>query len=182
MYASENGIISINVADMHNIAKVLQNDAAGRISTIVFVDDLIGSGGTAFEGLEQLNAHCGQVLVDKSIRIVVAAICGREEGRLDLIKRTTSALPFKTDVYLCDTIDQANECFSSQSKLFADESESARAKEIAYTYGVRLQKKHPLGYQGGELLVVFHDTCPNNSLPILWCYKENVWEPLFRRY
>jgi hypothetical protein len=57
------------------------------------------------------------------------------------------------------------------------------AKEIVLIYGKKIVKNAPLGRKDGQLLVVFPDNCPNNSLPILWKTGTSSfpWTPLFGR-
>ena len=83
---------------------------------------------------------------------------------------------------MCDILNDSNRCFTNESLIFEDATIKQRAREVAQTYGVKLQRKQPLGFDGGQLLIVFCDTCPNNSLPVLWCSSEPSWTPLFRRH
>lgn len=182
MYAAENKVISTNVASLEDIPRSLDQDHEQRISTIVFIDDIIASGGSIIDGIENLNRRCGEILRRRNIKVVVATICGLESGREAIERKVESEIPFKVEIYICDTLDDSNRCFTDNSLVFDDQGERQRAKEIAQRHGVKLQKKQPLGFDGGQLLIVFKDTCPNNSLPILWCHVESLWTPLFRRY
>ena len=60
-----------------------------------------------------------------------------------------------------------------------------RARELAYRYGSMLERKQPLGWKDSQALVVFYNTVPNNSLPILYktglVNHEVPWYPLFPR-
>lgn len=182
MYAAENKVISTNVASLEDIPKSLEQDHEQRISAIVFIDDIIASGGSIIDGIENLNRICGETIGKRNIKVVIATICGLESGREAIERKVESEIPFKVEIYICDTLDDSNRCFTDNSLVFDDEGERRRAKEIAQRYGVKLQKRQPLGFDGGQLLVVFKDTCPNNSLPILWCHVESSWTPLFRRH
>lgn len=61
-----------------------------------------------------------------------------------------------------------------------------KARKIAETIGASLEKRHPLGWEDSEALVVFPDNTPNNTLPILWKAGAKVdgkeWHPLFPRH
>jgi len=185
MYASENKIISTNVSSLENIPKALDQDHEQRISVIVFIDDIIGSGGSIINGIEDLNRICGETIGRRNIKVVIATICGLESGREAIERKVESEIPFKVEIYICDTLNDSNRCFTDNSLVFDDEGERRRAKEIAHKYGVKLQKKQPLGFDGGQLIIAFEDACPNNSLPILWCHTESstfIWTPLFKRH
>lgn len=182
MYAAENKVITTNVASLEDIPKSLDQDHEQRISAIVFIDDIIASGGSIIDGIEHLNRICGETIGRRDIKVVIATVCGLESGREAIERRIGAGIPFKVEIYICDALDDSNRCFTEYSLVFDDDGERQRAKEIAQKYGVKLQKKIPLGFDGGQLLVVFKDTCPNNSLPIFWCHVESSWTPLFRRH
>lgn len=183
LYATENSVISHNVASLEDIPKSLDpdQDPDQRISAIVFIDDIIGSGGSIINGIEKLNQICGETIGRRNIKVVIATVCGLESGREAIERKVESEIPFKVEIYICDILNDSHRCFTDNSLVFDDEVERKRAKEIASKYGRKLEKKSPLGFDGGQLLIVFHDTCPNNSLPILRCL-ESSWIPLFRRH
>lgn len=181
MYASENNIISTNVASLEDIPQALEKDKDMRISALVFIDDIIASGGSIIAGINKLNQLCGEMIAARNIKVVIAAICGLESGK-ENIENKNSEVPFEFEIYTCDTLNNSNRCFTDESSFFEDDSEKRKAKEIVRKYGTKLQKKQPLGFDEGQLLVVFYDTCPNNSLPILWYSSEALWSPLFRRH
>lgn len=182
MYAVENSIISSNVSSFEDIPKNLEQDKNKRISALVFIDDIVASGGSVIDGLEKLNQKCGRLLADRNIKVVVATLCGLDSGREAIEKKVSLEIPFKVEIYMCDLLDDSDRCFTDKSSIFEDKTEREKAKEIAQRYGIKLQKRQPLGFDGGQLLVVFADTCPNNSLPILWYCSESLWTPLFRRH
>jgi hypothetical protein len=179
LYASENKIFSENVSSLEDIDKFISKDKEKRITRLVFIDDIVGSGNTIIEGLQDLNRRCGETLKSSDIRVIVANICGLESGR-ESIEAIKPDLYFDFDIYICDVLNNSDRCFSEESSIFTLE-ERKTARDIVQKYGSKLQKKQPLGYADGQLLIVFRDTCPNNSLPILWDKKE-FWMPLFRRH
>lgn len=179
MYATENKIISTNVASLNDI--YISLDKNTRISTLVFIDDIIASGGSIIDGLKTLNKTCGEAIYKRNIKVVIATVCGLESGK-EAIEKQALQLPFNVEVYICDTLNDSNRCFTEESSFFENELDRNKAKEIALKYGTKIQKRNPLGYDEGQLIVVFPDTCPNNSLPILWCSSDPSWFPLFRRH
>jgi hypothetical protein len=168
---------SSNIVELEKIANVLGKNE--RVNAIVFVEDIIASGGTTVEGLRQLNNICGDLLSTRKIKVVASAICGFQDG-IDLIESEAKKLPFQAEVFICDLLAEEDQCFSSKSKVFDCDRTRSEAQQIAYNYGYKLVSKMPLGYQGNQLLITFHETCPNNSLPILWA-KQSTWKALFSR-
>src|SRR6266542_2575492 len=75
-----------------------------------------------------------------------------------------------------------NRCPAGGVGFWCNESERDRARALCTRLGTGLYK-HALGFGGQGLLLVFPDTCPNNSLPILFAGRAgaNAWNPLFPR-
>ena len=182
IYAKENNIPVNNVVPRDHIQVVLNDN--NQISAIVFVDDIIASGDSVRGYLNELNELCGKLIRDKQLMILVCAVCGHRRG-LDKVQDAAAdaLLSEQVRIVVGDILDETNQCFSNQSEVFTSPGERDKAKDIAEEYGRKLVKNAPLGYNDGQLLVVFHDNCPNNTLPILW--KESTgkikWRPLFRR-
>jgi hypothetical protein len=78
--------------------------------------------------------------------------------------------------------DEEDRCFSNNSRIFPDPEEREGFQrfciEVASKYFPGLKGENRIGFNGVASLVVFADTVPNNSLPILW-YDSSKWKPLF---
>ena len=178
-YANENEVFHENVIDLRDIGETLNKDREGRVQAIVFVDDIVATGTTAIENLQTLDRHCGRDIMKKQVKVVLGFICGQKEG-IDKVESEIANLQFTASCYVCDPLDK---CFDEDSNIFSSKAELRKAKEITLQYGKLLQKNHPLGYEDSQLLVVFPDNCPNNTLPILSKKQtsKTKWTPLFRR-
>ena len=180
IYATENHIFVDNEIHLDHIPNALE--ANSDIKAIVFVDDIIASGSSAVEFLNQLNTMCGGLIRDKQVTVFIFAICALHTGK-EKLENAIKKVPFDAEVVVNDLLTEADQCFTDQSEVFSSPSERDRAKQIALEYGGQLEKRQPLGYKDSQLLVAFYDNCPNNTLPILRKEStENVkWMPLFKR-
>ncbi len=71
--------------------------------------------------------------------------------------------------------------FSEESDAFLNEADRVEARGIAESYGKRLQRKWPLGHKDVQAALVFDESCPNGTLPILWDTRSG-WPALFPRH
>lgn len=125
-------------------------------STIIFVDDLIGTGEQATEYiLNKLN-----LLINPSNKPILLTICATKEG-VDKIKDNTN---FEI-IYGVELTEDSHQYYSSENRYF-----SRREKEKIVFINNLLKKEGAADYDRG-LLIAFHYSTPNNSMPILW--KEN---------
>jgi hypothetical protein len=180
MYAQENEVSSQNVAEFAEISRYLSSDDG--LKGIVFVDDIIASGQTVIECIDSLERECGDVLARRQIRVFIGSICAFSGG-VDAVEQRSGTLRFEVEVAPCDLRSESDRCFSESSAVFTSAADREKAKEIVLIYGKKIVKNAPLGRKDGQLLVVFPDNCPNNSLPILWKTgtSSSPWTPLFGR-
>ncbi|MBI1930750.1 ATP-binding protein [Candidatus Poribacteria bacterium] len=180
IYAIENKIAVDNVAWLQSIPEALEKNE--RIKAIVFIDDIIASGDSAVEFLDNLNSTCGELIAETQTKVFISAICGFRIG-VEKLEAAIEKIPFDAEVIVSDILTEVDQCFSEESEIFPSAVDRGKAKQIALAYGKKIQSKQPLGYQDSQLLVVFHDNCPNNTLPILWSRATGkiTWTPLFER-
>ena len=79
-----------------------------------------------------------------------------------------------------DELGDEGKAFSENSPIFVDEAERERARSLAEAKGVQLFRRNPLGFRDTQATIVFYQSCPNNTLPILWS-ANGEWVPLFPR-
>jgi hypothetical protein len=176
LYADEVNIYAANVVDPARLPQVLAERE--EVRTLAFMDDFVGTGGTAQAGLQQLRDRCGHLLDDR--RLVFVAMTGFVDAR-SRVQEFADGLGLCADVHLCDPLTDADRVFSDASRLFPDPGDRAAAHDIAHGMGVRLDSRRPLGHGDSQATVVFDEACPNNSLPILWERKAG-FQPLFPRW
>lgn len=177
LFAEENEIYYENVVERGKLSAVLTSGKS--IQAVVFVDDFVGTGNAACEYFEKLAADCGQVLRSRDIKAYFVVLCGFQTA-ISKVEERLQQLELPITIHVCDPLDDSAHCFSEASYVFTDVIARQKAKDIASTFGLRLQQSMPLGYGNCEAVVVFADSCPNDSLPILWDRSSN-WAPLFER-
>ncbi|WP_158848098.1 AAA family ATPase [Algibacter sp. L1A34] len=150
-----------------------------NINSLVFVDDFVGSGNSIIENLKPILLVNKDEIKKRNIIVIIGVITGFEEAKHKILKFAKKE-EFAIEVKLLDPLNNNDKCFDDNSLIYPKPIEREKAKRICEKIGVKLEKRHPLGYGNCQATVVFPTTCPNNSLPILW--KETTdWKPLFKR-
>ena len=140
---------------------------------VVFVDDIVGSGGSVISALSVDDKLRSEVLQEakKGNVFIVAAVIMRN-GR-DYVKSKIPGVNIVGDVQ-CKGFDPHENLFGSYFK-------TKNVREMCYKYGIQLYKEYPLGYENTQSLVLMQHSSPNNSIPILWSnnkYNGKEWIPL----
>lgn len=149
------------------------------LNALIFIDDFIGSGNSIIENLKEFADNYGELILEKKLIVIIGVITGFLEGKY-LIEKCINELGLPISIIILDPLDNSNKVFDNESAIFTKPNERERTKKICYDIGLDLEKKHPLGYDNCQATVVFPNTCPNNSLPVLW-KKTKSWIPLFER-
>ena len=150
-----------------------------RPVTVAFVDDLIGSGGTAASGLDQALESI-PALTRKNVEVRVVALAGLASG-VSKVEDRLSELGLTGDVLVADRLDEEDRLFADESRAFPDAAERLRARAVLEEVGRNLEPRAPLGHGGAQLAVVFSHSCPNNTATALWKESDD-WRPLFPRH
>ncbi len=179
LYADENGIYYKNIVERSKLSEVL-SEIEGK-KALVFIDDFIGSGGSARGYCERLAKECGPTLRDPDLNTYFVAVTGFQESQSE-VESTLADLDLPVDVHICDPLDSSARCFGENSRFFPDDDVRLRAMRVAQEHGARIVRLNPLGYGDCQTAIVFPNSCPNNNLPILWAESEEpLWRPLFKR-
>ena len=101
-----------------------------QIKAIVFVDDIIGSGGSTVKSLNQLNRLCGSLIRDEEVKVFILAICGLHIGT-EKLEDAINRVLFDAEVIVSDCLTQADQCFTDQSKIFNSSEDQNKAEKIA---------------------------------------------------
>lgn len=179
LYWNSNGIFVERAVDPEKLPNAIVDQEDVR--AIVVVDDFIGTGRQAAGDLEPLLRGIAAAASGQEAIVIYLCVSGWAQAAERLERKVNTPGRPLTLVRIIDPLDSADLLFSGQSRAFADEAERVRAEEIASRYGASIQKRQPLGYGGLGVAIAFEYSCPNTTLPILWCEKRK-WMPLFPRH
>lgn len=177
LYVDENSIYYRNIIERNKLCEVIKSKHSFK--ALVFIDDFIGTGDSASGYFRGLFKDCEATLKNTSLKIFFIVVSGFQKAQSKVINECKRK-GLNVEVHICDPLDESARAFSDKSKIFPKEQERLDAKNICQKYGSTLVKKYPLGYGDCQATVVFEDSCPNNTLPILWA-KSKDWMPLFPR-
>lgn len=176
LFASENRIATDSVQPLDALESLIQG--SNTIQRLVIVDDFCGTGGTIINGLDKAK-HLLHMANEAGIQIVVVALVGFSAAR-DAIEEYIENNGLDAHVYFCDELGDEHKAFSDKSLIFPDAADRERARSMVEAKGVQLFRQHPLGFRDTQATIVFYQSCPNNTLPILWSANQD-WIPLFPR-
>lgn len=149
---------------------------------VAIVDDFSGTGETMLKGLRKFKAAVGAEVWDRYVyegRIGVFIMFAFPEA-LGVIRGEFPDIDIHSATMFGDELRACND----QASIFPTEDERVFAQDVVQQVGRELVPSAPLGYGSMGVLVVFHNTVPNNTLPIFWSggsVQERPWKPLFPR-
>jgi len=177
LYADENNIYYENIVVREKLAEALTKKQG--LNALVFIDDFIGTGDSASIYFEELAKECKEIFQRNGLRIFFIAVCGFQES-LTRIEDALAKLGLPVEVHICDSLEESAKAFTDKSLIFPNEAERIKARSICYDHGISLAKNNPLGYGECQATIVFENSCPDNTLPIIWTDVKD-WIPLFPR-
>lgn len=149
---------------------------------VVIVDDFAGTGETLVKGLRKFKEKTATDVWDtytKERRLFVYIMYAFPEA-LEAVRNQFPGIEVVAATVLGDELRACDD----GAGIFENEAERNFAKEVLQQIGRELSPSAPLGHGGIGALVIFHNTTPNNTLPIFWSggsVGERPWKPLFPR-
>jgi len=150
--------------------------------SIIFIDDIIGSGDQFKEFFEnnmmQDTGTKKEILSQfKEAHIIYFVVVATEQG----INYITQETPLKRENIKCGYLlpkffDPNNPIWDKTTPITREE-----CLRICEEYGKKLWPEYPLGFLDSQLLVAYQDHTPDNTLPILWWKNNGDWNPLLKR-
>ena len=148
---------------------------------LLVADDFAASGESLVKGLKRLYADNGEII--KQYANEGRVLCYSLFGLADALDRLKEEFP-DVDVAFMQCFGDEVRALSPEAGIFERDEERAFAEEMLIQVGRELVSQFPLGFGSMGLLVCFHNTIPNNTLPVFWSngtVAEKPWEPLFPR-
>jgi len=168
-------------------AKEVSNWLKSRLDSdplLVLVDDFSGTGSTISKGIRNWKAELrdSAAALEKLLSQgrVMLAVLYAFGGALDELHKLDSRIR----IFCANTLGPEVLAFDPDANIFESSDEIRFAHEVMMQIGRELTPQNPLGYGDQAGLVVFHNTVPNNTLPIFWSngrVNELSWKPLFSR-
>jgi hypothetical protein len=182
-YAEENLISTQCVIGQTDFARRTQEleRERGPLTGIVIVDDVVATGGSLQTNLRNFLA-ANPTISERKIPVIIVVLFATASGEQFLREAMIAEMGTNIDLRVCEHIEKTLQAFGDHEG-WASETEAEHAHSLVRALGARIYKNHPLGYGDLGLLLIFPQTAPNNSLPILHSQAKGPdrWDPLFLR-
>lgn len=150
---------------------------------LVVVDDFAGSGKAATDDLRRLmqkleNSSALSAYLDER-RILCLFLYAFPEA-IEKLNREYRKVQFIS----ANVFDDDVRALDGNAGIFENEGELKYARAMLLQIGRELASQNPLGFDDMGALVCFHNTIPDNTLPIFWSngtVNGKPWKPLFPR-
>lgn len=148
---------------------------------LVVVDDFAGTGNTLAKGLERLWSTDPDLF--SGLAEEGRVVCCLQTAFPEAIRRVKRKFP-RVGLLPMTTFDDEVRALAPEAAIFEEEAERKYAEEMILQIGRQLVPQNPLGFGNMAALVSFHNTIPNNTLPIFWSAGKvngREWQPLLPR-
>jgi len=158
-------------------------DHVDRDALFLIVDDFAGTGSTLCGGLRRLLAQSSAaepLAAFQSERRVLCCIPYAFPEALEKLKGPFPDIEF----FAAHVFGEEVRAFDEGAGIFDCRDDLKFGQEVMLQMGRELCPRNPLGFGNMGGLVAFHNTVPNNSMPIFWSngtVNDRQWKPLFPR-
>jgi hypothetical protein len=149
------------------------------------VDDIVATGKYWANAFSSFVHQYRRTLSAVNVPINLIALTATNKGEQYVRDEIAKIDWLDADLRVCESLLDENFAFAEDNGIWESHEEAQEAIALCRDLGAKIYQNNPLGFGNQGLLVVFPDTCPNNTLPILHSYaKEGSrtdWFPLFPR-
>jgi hypothetical protein len=155
------------------------------VSAITIVDDLIATGGTLSRKLPVFVRENEAALKELKVPLIGISITATDVGQ-EKVREAMEEFPWLDfELRACQPLTDQLFAFRQGNSIWRNANDFDRAYALCSDLGAHIYPESPLGYGDQGLLVVFPETCPNNTLPIIHSSSrreaKRKWVPLFPR-
>jgi hypothetical protein len=150
---------------------------------VLVVDDFAGTGSTISKGLKKFFDQRGieevREIFLREGRILCYLLFSFPEA-VEKLRKEYPQVRFISVKVFGDEV----KALDPNAGIFENEDEISFAKEMLIQIGRELDPQYPLGFGDTGALICFHNTIPNNTLPIFWrsgTVSDKPWRALFPR-
>jgi AAA+ ATPase superfamily predicted ATPase len=186
-FAEENQIPVRSIITPGKFTSLLNTHVSrhGSLAAIVIVDDIVATGHTLVTKLTKFVRENELKLKEVGKPLCAIALAGCDSG----VSRVAEAMQefgwLDFELRVCEPLLPRSFAFDPDNGIWGHKDDLERAKSLCRDLGVNIYPDAPFGYGDQGLLIVFPDTCPNNTLPIIHSPARpdaaRKWLPLFPR-
>ena len=149
----------------------------------VLADDFVGSGETLAKLFRREPKWAPGLLQDyKSSELRVLVVAGFEDGIRSARSAMSEAAARRSRIITAKLFREQDTCFDATSSILTNDTQREAFRrfclDAAREYFPTMNPRMRLGFGKLGSLVIFFNTVPNNTLPILW-HTTGRWFPLF---
>jgi hypothetical protein len=169
--------------DLSADPSIWPNLSARGVRHVILADDFVGSGKTLSKLFLAGNGPLSLLLKSNpEVKLYVLVVAGFESGFRNVKFAIPLQLLKRIRMIAGRLFTSRDQCFEDKSRILTSEEKRNALRQfcfdVAATHYPSLHADSRLGFGAIGALVVFADTIPNNSLPILW-HDSGSWVPLF---
>ncbi|MBB2962553.1 ATP-binding protein [Methylobacterium sp. R2-1] len=185
-FADENSISPKSISSTRGFAALMTSRSKDGKSThgIALIDDIIASGRSFSRNITNFIESNQELLREIKVPVIAFALTSTAQGD-GFVRDSLSKYDWLDwDLRVGSYLDNNSYAFGESSTIWTNGDESDRAKALVSDLGSRIYFDHPLGFDDQALLIVFPETCPNNTIPIIHSGSklgQKNWRPIFRR-
>ena len=156
-----------------------------EVAAVTIVDDIVATGKTLSGKLPAFVRENEAALRELNVPLVAISITATDTGQEKVREAMEEFDWLDFELRTCEPLPDDMFAFHQGNAIWNGQDEFDRAHALCRDLGVNIYRDSPLGYGEQALLVVFPETCPNNTLPIIHSSSRQdairKWIPLFPR-
>lgn len=186
-FAEENRILAQAILSPVKFSQMLgqYREKHREVAAVVIIDDIIATGSSLANKLNFFVRENEGALKELNLPLVVISITATAVGEQKVREAMDEFEWLDFELRTCDPLPDQQFAFHSDNSIWKNNVDFDRAYALCRDLGVNIYRDAPVGFGDQGLLIVFPETCPNNTLPIIHSASRpdalRNWLPLFPR-